>query len=525
MTRKSVVSSAISTLILVFAFYLILTRNMAVGLHLVNSDTLYLEMIYRGLVLNHEPVSHFLLMASPEFLHMLLYFICRLFVSGPPHAIIAATLISLVLFYLLFLKIIRLVTSNKIEFQLYQGVILLGITLLSVSFFWTMGSLDESLAFDDHFLNIGVMNLLALWLLLRILFVPGKIALGLILLFVSVFFPCLSDPTYLTCFVCPALMSLLFCLISYPTLRKKTVASGLTVLIAACLGYFLLRHLDLLHIQVNYNHIENPFHRNILAMIGVLIHAFLKWMEVEPPLFFLWGVSIIYLFKINRNNRIFSFIQVFLLSMFCVGLLAIIFFDPDVAPGVPVSLHIARHISPVIYLPIFFMSVRMIRLFCALGTQEKIAKYFKLLILIIQIGILCLLPAVVSLTYLFGNPQTDWPPVQCIEQAQKQYHLQQGIANYWLARPLILYAHLSIEQVTPDLYPYAWLTDTQTLQPETADFFVTNSGSKEGISMLKKYGAPAKIVYCAIYPGSKQLQIWLYPKGISVSRIESAQSS
>ena len=506
--------------LLFFASYLILTRNFNLGINLVSADLLLNETIYQGFFLDHEPIHHFILMAAPDFLQLLLYCACRL-ILNMTHTIIAVTLLSLYLFYFLFLQIVKLISANPIEFKLYQGVILLGITLLAFSSFWPMDSFSQSLGFNDHFFNSAIMNLLALWLLLRILLTEGKHTLLFSALFISVFFTTLGDPSYLTCFVCPALCTLIFAFFYFPGLEKKILQSAMTILVSGFGGYFLLRHLPFFDININYNHLVNPWQRNLSIMGVQILHGLILLLIDNLPLFLLWIFSLIFLFKINIQNRAFSFIQIFIINLVIISFLALLLLDPDINPSTPIAglnNHFFTHNSPVIYFPIFFMSVHLLQAYSSVKIQKKLATFFKGFIFILQIMILCILPSTFSLNFLLGNPQKNWPWVQCMQNIQKQYHLQQGIGDYWVSRPITLYTYLPMEQVNKNLHPNYWLTDTLTLQPKTADFVVLYDHRLQATTVTQKYGPPANILRCPFFFfDHASLQILIYPKGIPIS--------
>ena len=138
--------------------------------------------------------------------------------------------------------------------------------------------------------------------------------------------------------------------------------------------------------------------------------------------------------------------------------------------------------------------------------------------MILQISLLYLISPTLSLRDALAAPSHSLPWIQCIQNAQKKYELKQGIASYWVSRPLILYAHLPIEQVFSNLHPQYWLTDTDSLQASTADFAVTDGHFLRTQPLIKIYGQPSQIIQCPFAGILPHINILIYPRGIPISR-------
>ncbi len=516
-----VINPLFSLLLLVGASFLILTRNTSIADQIYNADQLYFETIYQGFVLGHEPIHHFILMACPDFIQCILYFACRLFLNMP-HALIAAALLSLYLFYFLFLQIVKSMSPEPATFKLVQAVALLGITLLAWPHFWPMDSFNQSLAFQDHFVNSAVMNLLALWFVIHILFGVKNRFFLFLGLFVTVLFTSMSDPVFLSCFVCPALISLVFAYFYMKNLRKWILLSMGVILIAGFGGYFLLLHLPFFGFNISYDHLIDLRTRPILLMLKQVLRGMILFINQNTVLFLIWMVSLGCLFKIKHPYPATRFIQVFILSLVITSLSALVLLDPDIeANSSAWQLHTSffTHCSPAVYFPIFFMSVLLIPDRLSRGMQAQLASVAKVLILALQISLFCMVPQQVSLAYLFGPPAQNWPWLQCVQAIQKKYPLHQGIADYWISRPFILYAHVPMEQINQDLNPSYWMTDTESMRATHADFVVTDGLYLFTNEVIARYGQPTAIIDCP-FNRFMQMQVLIYPQGIPISRVQ-----
>ena len=135
--------------------------------------------------------------------------------------------------------------------------------------------------------------------------------------------------------------------------------------------------------------------------------------------------------------------------------------------------------------------------------KTNLQHYFKSIILLIQILIFCLISAL---------PPINWSWLSCLKQDIHQYHLTQGKANYWISRPVMLYAHIPMEQINSELVPQYWLVNTQTLQNKHANFLIIEDESFDPNIILQYKGPPTKILICPpMLPSLNPLQIWLYP--------------
>jgi hypothetical protein len=197
---------------------------------------------------------------------------------------------------------------------------------------------------------------------------------------------------------------------------------------------------------------------------------------------------------------------------------AMLFFDPDItayASTEQLNAFFFLHISPAFYLPIFFMSIPLLQTELSQPRLKQTAHYSKACIFVMQTLLFIFLPQTVSLRYLFGNPDDNWPWIQCVRHAQQQYHLQQGIGDYWSSRPLTLYAHLPMAQINSEFNPYYWLVDISTLQANTADFIVTDNTILINSNVIAHYGLPAQIIHCSSNLAS--LDLLIYPHGIPIN--------
>lgn len=503
-----------SYVLLLLAFYLILTRNDMVASQLSNADQLYFEEIYRGLFIDHISIHRFLFMAAPDFLHLALYFACRA-VLPVQDAFVIATLLTIWFFYILFLRVTRFISTDPSVLQLYRGVLLLGITLLALPYFWIMGSFNQALFYSDHFLNIGVMNLLSLWLILKILFQRSSWQPAwLILLFVCIFITSVSDPAYLSCFSGPALLALGLLYMRQKIVRPHSIFfCCLIIAVASAMGYFLLKHLAIVGIQVNYSYMV--FHKGmqLIKMLMQISKGFVLFFLNNVVLFLLWIWAVLYLLRTTENPR-WYFIKNFILAGIICGMGAILFFDPDITPdssSLDLNLLFFRHASPAIYFPIFFALPLMIEAYCSLQIKWLLARYALQLVFICQILIFIWMPSVVHLGYLFGPPAKNWPWLICVNQAKAEYHLQAGMSGYWGARPVSLLANLPMVQLQPDLSPDYWLTNIQSFNQKTFNFIVIDMLHPEPSesTVIQKYGPAAKTISCSI------MKLLIYPQGIT----------
>ncbi len=468
-----------------------------------------MEQIYQGLFFQHLPIHDFLIMAAPVFIHLAQYFLFRL-IFPFPQAFIMVTVFDLYLFAGLFLLLIRTLSADPIRYRLTEGTLLLGITLLAIPSFWAMGTLDQSLFYADHFLDVAIMNLLSLWLLSRVLFFETyqKYCAGL--LFMTVVLVSLSDPSYLLMFVAPALFSL-------SVLRKWRPASLIAT--AALLGYLSLRHLPAFGFNVDYTYIQSHFNA-IPTMLGQMARGFIFLAAYHSIVFLIWLASLCYLIKqIFYTKGMERFLTLFLLSMIPIGLLGILLFDPDITPITPpltLDVWFFRHASAVIYLPIFFCTPLILQEYWSQTRIKQLARYFFILIIGIQALIFWAMPSSQPLKILFGPPEKEWPWLACVNRAKNQYHLQAGIGSYWVSRPFILYANLPTIQVHSNFKPYYWMVETPEFQRQHFDFIVADGFDLMPQNIIKQYGLPTTIVNCPIIPvRTLSLNLLIYPRGIS----------
>ena len=108
----------------------------------------------------------------------------------------------------------------------------------------------------------------------------------------------------------------------------------------------------------------------------------------------------------------------------------------------------------------------------------------------------------------FTVPPSDllhyYPPfIQCIDQNTSRLKLQNGIAQYWLARQVTLFsqAGLTLVQSMPDLSPYPILSDTRTFDRDF-EFIIVENGSQNAWSLdrsriILRFGEPATTFTCA----------------------------
>ncbi len=494
-----------------FALFLILTRNQTISEYLSNADLLFRESIYQAVFLNHESISSLRMMASPDLIQLGLYCLCRLFLSVP-HTIIVLTLLSLALFYYFSLQIAQLLSRDNLEFRLYENSLLLGITLLTLPHFWVMGTLNQALDFDDHFFNIGVMSVISLWLLLRILVGSRYLTWNVLGLLASTLCTSVSEPSYQSCWVGPSLLALIYLFYWKPALRKRILLGGFVIATAGWGGFFLLKHLALFHLQIDYSYILNPLQRPLLVMLMQIGLSLLLFAWSSPMLCLAWLICVGYLFRFKTEHLPLFYVRTFLVALLCTGFVAILLFDPDITPTTSISLLGAwffRHSSSMVYLPLFLIGPLLLEKF----TITRLPSFdwqYKAFILILQLSLFYAIPPMPWAT-LWAPPEKAWPWLQCINQVKQQYHLQQGLGSYWTARPVQIYAHLPVEPVLQDFSPYTWLADAHSFDAKTADFVLVDDWIITPKATEQHFGPPIAIFSCPLLPlKTIVFQVWVY---------------
>lgn len=130
---------------------------------------------------------------------------------------------------------------------------------------------------------------------------------------------------------------------------------------------------------------------------------------------------------------------------------------------------------------------------------------------------LCAVPA----GYGYVN---DWPAqsifqqprpaeVACFDQWQAQYGLQDGVADYWLAKtiPLLSQTHPNLMQMRDEPKEFKWLNNSRWydgIQKRQYFLYDVRDGRPNRQMVFKKWGDPAKKDICGAF------ELWIYDKNV-----------
>jgi hypothetical protein len=313
-------------------------------------------------------------------------------------------------------------------------------------------------------------------------------------------------------FAFPAIAALLLIGILYEGSWKNIRSIVGAILIGACAAYFLeigIRHGTFLNSETVI--------RRTLSWPAVIWHAALFWSQIRlylfthslqtlettisSLLFFMYGFT---LFRKRENEirRCAIFLWLYSAFALCFSFLAMIDVYEDFGSY--------RYLAPARFLLLPFAAFFISRLRIRRDFIRPLAACAA-----ISLGAVI----VTEKTVLPGSVTWKQSSTDCLETLSARYGLQAGIAQFWIALPLMLSSNetLQIVQVRENGVPYYWQNDRfwytkSFLDPSKSPayrFLLMNGLHPADI--LNRYGKPDRIASCPtsdvwIYDDAKRLQ-------------------
>lgn len=522
--------SVFGTLALLILTYLALTHY-AVGDKpwiFYNSDN-YIPYLYQDLVLHGGHVSQWNFAAVTDFFpDIILFFGIAFIVHSLPVTMLLFGALQLILFYFLIMWIgSRLILDSK-KRCLFSLSALSAIFLLSTGQFTHIEIFESALTSWLHF---GTVLMYLLGFLLVVRSYQTKNIFNYILLFIICFFTTFSDLLHIVQFSLPAAVSLILLFLLGDNQNRNTTLCNFGVIFFATLLGFLFYKTNPFGIQfIHENEVLKRIHpADLVAALSKLRDVLSAFFQSNAIILFLDIIFMVvgtqYLYRlITKNNKEtveMNFAFIFLYFTVWVGIFSLIFLDNDLMIPNYVGM---RHYQPFILLPAFLGIPLYFARFTQLGELAN-----KRYILLVVLMVVC--------AYLFGQGKSlkriinFYPPsIACIDHYAEQYHLENGLANYWEAKSYhrLSKKQLNIVAMTQEIKPYKNISTTRDYENKQFTFVVIpNEHTLEpsypaGLSgryltekqVIQLVGKPFKILTCPTPLMDGEEKIYIFNKPI-----------
>lgn len=418
-----------------------------------NPDSLYLPSLYRGLFIDGYPLKSFHLNPSVLLVPDVILYFPLMALTGD--TILSSFLFSIIQHLLIFGFILLIFNRLFTRYYLLAGamanilflIFFLGAILSSEILFAAF-----SLVSTNH-VGAFMMMLFSLWLLLKYQFKPkiGKAITLALVVFLSVF----SDRLFILMFSVP--VSLVFVLQSIVAQKWQRAGPVLIILASTLAAYFFHEFADghffylakLPKISI-WNKILPAFNLMMADLwgftCGMDAHTLLI---IGSTLSFLTQAFVVLQMIKNRNFD--SALGIYL--TFSVFYIFIIFWMP-VITGSYVAKHILRYNISAFYMAM--VNIPVLVVYFLKKKDLKVGKVFNRavaagLILMFSIGVSHLSKRGIR---EFFNYYPDF--VRELDEIAELEDLQNGVANFWNAKPITLFSKngLRVYHAYDNLYPY-----------------------------------------------------------------------
>jgi len=421
-----------------------------------NSDTLYLQSIYKDIFLDKSGISGWHLNAAPNFFpDMIFFFIFHKifgdFILASLVYSIAQYLIILLLIYHLFRFVFRVISLNYLSAANFLMLLFFMVTLKNGDFVFTFYLLSIS-----YHLGAFINTLICLLFTFKYLNLEKKHYL--VLLFIFGFSGTISDRLFVVMYTIPVFVFTFFLFIKE---YRQRVIRILTVNIAYFLtGYslfLLIKNSGFVHIIgtkgkiFNFENIGDSFHTMIgqykYYLSSVDYRSLIVLLTVFS-FFILTYILIIQLRKIIKQTGIdIQFFQETGYVLFSVVFSVIVLFTP-VINGTYYSPAILRYNIYFIYLGIFNYAY----IFFYFSKNKIFRLVFNPVILIVSVYLM-----VYTISYIknhnikkgMADFLNYYPEiVRCVDEMAEKHNLRYGVAHYWNAKLITMFSRKDVRVYT-----------------------------------------------------------------------------
>jgi hypothetical protein len=294
----------------------------------------------------------------------------------------------------------------------------------------------------------------------------------------------ISDNLFLIQFVVPFVIWLWMS--DYdPNLRKQWLQGLACVFVLGVVTPPLWSHL--LHFETIGHHSVFHIHEkhfNIASILAADSRANSAYYSMIA-FYNLAVIAITVLYRKSLNRNLYSLIAFLYLAQACNLVLAVL-------SGKLIEVSHLRYVYTLYFYPAIALSLILFSL--------------RLNWMVISLGFASMAFLILENLGIWGhvNLQAPYTPmVACIDQAAKEYHLQNGLAEYWQARTVRMLSHsgLQISQVNQNLKFSNFTDNRKNIYAEYQ--FVIAKNLNEG-KIQERYGKASHIINC------QDSSVWLY---------------
>ncbi len=442
-----------------------------------NADMLYASSLAHNLIYEKGSLWDWLMPTTPFiFPDIILSLIINSFTSNILLSIPIYAAIQLWYFLFIILILLKQVTENRINF-FFILVYILTILLMAkeISHQANLELLVGVFQSADHFGSF-IMILTCLYFFIRYWQNPKKIFLVLFLFLSIISFT--SDVLVGFYLLIPLLITISLSILSKLIPIKMGLKLLIMVMIATLCGYLSYRFLPL------YFQRENTLIHYKYGLISFWL-IMRNFFHSSPEIFLLWLSFIIFspisLIKTaldrKRNQedstlRPLNFLLIWQVVMIFVMIPIFIITDTHLHEAKEGTYMGLRHLQPVILAPVF------IGLPLLIYKHLNVEKLFWKVPVCIGFLILILFASWNHPPFEIKNFSPYYPAeIACLDEAIKKYHLHNGLANYWDARPLAVFnkSGARIVAINVDLTPSLLSGTVQYYKKGNFDFIVSQS--------------------------------------------------
>lgn len=471
----------------------------------VNSDTLFLTSLYQDLVIEGNSWNSWSFPAAPYYFpDMLVYWLIRLFTDD----LFIAFVISQTLPYC------GLILSSLYIYKGLYGKLTNQMALFTITLATLMNYIVTLISTDLHQPNhmgfrvlyrltshtgATVLAFICIGLVIRILKHESKIQMGLLFVFCGL--TALSDKLFFCWFVVPALLALIsFSLIGLIKKRISLILCSL-ISISSALGYWGVQHTNP-YITRNYsNYFPAKTWEKVIILLGNL-NSEIKELEGVTLYFYIFFIAMIvtivisffrFVCQISGNDAtvhssvLSQFFFLFYLFAILVNVSTVFYLE--------LFLDLMHYFNLIIIASLFSLPILM--------SNEEGLIYFKKdnktrNILLTSFVLITGFLGILSLWPMKNISFEYYPKIaKCLDDNKKQYHLTNGLADYWEPRIVSVFSKKGIwvNKINPDGDLHHWMNNMEWYSNIfNYNFFITKGLNLPAIIM--KYGRPSSEFIC-----------------------------